>query len=291
MAYTVGSVPYVNAIPLVSVFEEAGESSPVKVVYDVPSHLPALLDSGQADAVLVSSIDSLRVPGRRMATGVCIGSDGPVKSVRLFSKVPPAEIQTLALDSASMTSNRLARIILAEKFDVRPKVTTHDPNLAAMLEVADACVLIGDIGMTSQGDGLYVLDLGEEWTRLTGKPFVWAAWIGGDRLTPELSGHLQAPLAYYGSERRAELALALSAKAPRDDQELTARRQAAVKKGTTHSGWTESMVEDYYQNVMVYAMDDRMLEGLREFGRRLLDNGFDDCGHFPALVAPAFSMP
>ena len=91
--YTVGCVSYVNAIPLVEMFEEMGAASPVRVLYDVPSRLPALLESGEADAIFVSSVDGLRVADCRLAEGVCI-----VKSVRLFSKVPPAEIQKLALD-------------------------------------------------------------------------------------------------------------------------------------------------------------------------------------------------
>ncbi len=98
------------------------------MIFDVPSKLPALLGSGGADAVLVSSTDALRVAGRRMATGVCIGSDGPVKSVRLFSKRPFDQIETLALDAASMTSNSLARILLAELHSVPPAVVTDEPT-------------------------------------------------------------------------------------------------------------------------------------------------------------------
>ncbi len=290
MPYTVGSVPYVNAIPLVTVFEELGAESPVRVTYAVPSKLPGLLETGKADAVLVSSIDALRTPGRRMASGVCIGSNGPVKSVRLFSKVPIEKIQTLALDSASMTSNRLARIILAEKYGLHPAVEAKEPDLNRMLKAFDACVLIGDIGMTSDGDGLYVLDLGEEWTNLTGKPFVWAAWIGGERLTPELAGYLQMPLEYYGALAVAPVAAGLGGIATVENPYVS-RRRKAVELGSTHSGWTASMVDDYYENVMVYTMDEPMLEGLREFGRRLLANGFDDCGHFPAVVAPTYPIP
>ncbi len=295
MGYTVGSVPYVNAIPLTSLFvptdplqsprnADSRPEIPVEVIFDVPSRLPALLDSGRADAVLVSSIDALRVPGRRMATGVCIGSEGPVKSVRLFSKKPFDRIQTLALDAASMTSNRLARILLAELHRVHPAVVIHEPDLGAMLAQADACVLIGDIGMTSDGAGLFGMDMGEAWTCLTGKPFVWAAWIGNERLTPELSGYLQAPLEYYGAREVSRVASSSTR------NEVGHRRQEAVELGITHSGWTREMVRDYYDNVMVYAMDQRMLNGLREFQTRLLKNGFDDCGHFPALVAPTFSV-
>ncbi len=124
-----------------------------------------------------------------------------------------------------------------------------------MLARADACVLIGDIGMTTEGEDLYVMDMGEAWTGLTGKPFVWAAWIGNDRLTPELSGYLQAPLEYYGAREVSRVASFSGS----SQTEVNHRRQEAVELGITHTGWTRDMVRDYYDNVMVYAMDDRML--------------------------------
>lgn len=256
--FTVGSVPYVNAIPLVAHLD--GTDRPVRVLYDVPSNLPPLLANGEAQAILVSSVDSLRMPGRKIAGGVCIGSDGPVKSVRLFSKVPPSEIRRLALDASSMTSNRLAQIVLAEAYGVRPSLTTCLPDLSKMLSDADACVLIGDIGMSADGSGLTVLDLGQEWKELTGLPFVWAAWIGSEGLTPELAGLLAA--------------------AEHTDLE------ALVEPTSKKSGWDERTVRDYFFNVMRYRMDDRMLEGLHEFQRRLLTNGFADACHFPEIVQP-----
>lgn len=277
---TVGCVPYVNAIPLVAKFEDWGDRSPVRVVYNVPSRLPALLEGGAADAILVSSVDALRVPGRRMAEGVCIGSYGPVKSVRLFSRVAPDLIRSLALDASSMTSNRLAQIVLAERHGVRPEVRTLPPDLDAMLAECDACVLIGDLGMTASGEGLHVLDLGEEWRLLTGKPFVWAAWIGGDRLTPELARWLATAAQAASVGRRLSIVPSRADAAPTEQANT-------IRTAIERSGWSRERVEDYFLNVMVYDLDESMIDGLREFQRRLLANGFDDCRHFPTLVAAA----
>jgi len=291
--YTVGCVSYVNAIPLVMRFEELGNESPVRVIYDVPSRLPALLESGEAQAILVSSIDALRVPGRRMADGVMIGSDGPVKSVRLFSKVRPSDIRTLAFDASSMTSNRLAQIILAERYGATPAAVTMPPSLGDMLAENDACVLIGDIGMVADGTGLHVLDLGEEWRRLTHKPFVWAAWIGNEGLTPELSAYLLAGAGttYVGRHRDQEtwrgkmMPQVFSGLADEPVEEVRSR---LIERALHHApSWTAEMVRDYYLNVMVYEMTDDGLGGLREFQRRLYVNGFMDSNHFPALISPS----
>jgi len=295
--YTVGCVSYVNAIPLVMRFEEWGDRSPVRVIYDVPSRLPALLESGEAQAILVSSIDALRVPGRRMADGVVIGTDGLVKSVRLFSKVRPSDIRTLAFDASSMTSNRLAQIILAERYGATPVASTMPPNIDAMLAKNDACVLIGDIGMVADGTGLHVLDLGEEWRRLTHKPFVWAAWIGNEGLTPELSAYLLAGAGttYVGRHRdndtwRGRMAMDLMPDifGGLTDEPVEEVRNRLIQRALRHApSWTAEMVRDYYLNVMVYEMTDEVLGGLREFQRRLYVNGFMDSNHFPALISPA----
>ena len=173
--FRVGCVPYVNARPLVAAFDQPNEF--VDVVYDVPSRLPALLDSGEVDAILVSSIELLRRDDLLPVAEVGIMSYGPVRSVRMLSKVPLAEIKTLALDKSSLTSNILAQIILAEQ-GVFPATETADPDPTEMLKNHDACVVIGDIGFEAYGTGLVDIDLGQAWTDMTGMPFVWAMWLG-----------------------------------------------------------------------------------------------------------------
>jgi chorismate dehydratase len=263
-------------------FEDWGENSPVHVLYDVPSRLPTMLETRVAQAILVSSVDAFLVPNRRMAANLCIGSHGPVKSVRLFSKVAPAKICSLALDASSMTSNRLAQIILAERYGSHPSVVSHPPNLAQMLQIADACVLIGDIGMAADGAGLHVLDLGEEWQFLTEKPFVWAAWIGDEGLTPAVAGWLEvgAALGYVGREVSPDpLVQPFDGGEPRD-----AVLERLIDRAMRHAHWDAEVVKDYYTNVMVYVMNDFMLAGLHEFQSRLLHHGFEDCEHFPEII-------
>jgi chorismate dehydratase len=282
--FTVGCVPYVNAIPLVSWFEEQGSSSPVRVIYDVPSRLPRLLEGGTAQATLVSSIDALK-SSRRMAAGVCIGSDGPVKSVRLFSKVPLKNIQSLALDISSMTSNALAQILLSESYGIRPSTRVMAPSLELMLQEADACVLIGDIGMIANGAGLRVLDLGEAWTSLTGLPFLWAAWIGGDDLSPNLAAKLLHSARQSCMGRQPEMPAWVLDESVSDPQTwVNNRRKAVLQRAMDHGGWSERMANDYLRNVMVYEMGDRMLDGLRTFGELLNKHELLLEPHFPEVV-------
>jgi chorismate dehydratase len=177
--FKVGCVPYLNAKPLVRRFVEMGSASPVEVVFDVPSRLPQLLDTGEVQAILVSSIEAFRRPCR-VVSGVSISSQRAVKSVRLFSEVPFEQVNTLTLDPSSMTSNALAQIVLDELYDARPVI--QDP--------AQAQVLIGDAGMRREAAN-FILDLGSAWREISGYPFVWAVWLGSNELTTELADHLR----------------------------------------------------------------------------------------------------
>lgn len=238
--FTVGSVPFLNARPLVASLHE--KDSSVDVVYDLPSRLPALLQSGRAEAILVSSIEALRAPGSKCVANVAIASNGPVWSVRLFAKMPPERVRTLALDESSMTSNALAQIVL-DAYGTRPETSLCAPDLETMLAAHDACVLIGDRGMAACRPDLVTLDLGSEWLRLTGLPFVWALWVGTDGLTPELSTLLERA-ARAGEERAERLAL------------------------PPPPGVAEKSAREYLSGVMRYGLGEAEWSALRVFGQR-----------------------
>ena len=99
-------------------------------------------------------------------------------SVKFYGRVPVEDVHTLALDEGSRTSAALARILLQERFGVRP--TLRPMPIGASLDEtpADAVLMIGDRGMTPvAGTFEFVWDLGEEWSRWTGLPFVFSVWV------------------------------------------------------------------------------------------------------------------
>ncbi|MEQ1822099.1 MAG: menaquinone biosynthesis protein [Fimbriimonadaceae bacterium] len=256
----VGSVPFVNANPLVEGLAEGG----VEVIFAMPSKLPSRLDSGELDAVLASSFDALTTPNRRVAWGVCIGSFGPADSVRLFSRVPFEQIKTLALDSSSLTSNSLAQVVLAELYGVRPDTSVAEPDLTAMLQDFDAGILIGDRGMMAGGEGLHILDLGEAWTRLTGLPFVWALWIGLERLEHELVATLNQA-----------------------HNTWLERRSWRIPQIAEGSGWTEIQTARYLEQTMRYQLGENEWRGLIKFRDLLVKYDFATEPIQPTVVMPS----
>lgn len=188
--FRIGCVPFLNAKPLVAYYATPEGEAEAEVIFGPPSQLAAWVDRGEVDVALASSYFAAADPGYAIAPGISISSLGAVDSVRLFSKVPLPEIRTLALDESSMTSNHLALLLLAKKYGCRPAAATMPPDLTRMLSNKDAAVLIGDLGMESDGDGLTVLDLGAAWNELSGLPFVWAVWLGREGLSDELAASL-----------------------------------------------------------------------------------------------------
>jgi predicted solute-binding protein len=154
--------------------------------FALPSECADQLAWGEADIGIVPVIEMAR-QGLDYFRGSGIACRGPVRSILLVSKVPCKEIRTLATDSGSRTSVVLARIILSEKFGVEPRLVSRPPNLAAMLGEADAALLIGDPALRLNPATLpfQVLDLGAEWTAMTGLPMVFAVWSARKELIQE----------------------------------------------------------------------------------------------------------
>ena len=178
MRIRIGAVGYLNARPLTWALDRAPDKWDVR--YDVPSVCASLLHSGQVDLGLIPSIEYLHGADYRLVPAVGIGSTGPIASVALYTRTPVERIATIALDTSSRTSVALIRVLCRHWFGIDPEFVAHGPDLAAMTARYDAALLIGDPAFDAQHEslGLDKIDLGEAWTRMTGLPFVYAAWTG-----------------------------------------------------------------------------------------------------------------
>ena len=166
-AVRVGCVQYLNSKPLIY-----GCDAPVH--FDHPSGLARDLASGALDVALVPVFEALRNPPWLAVDDVAIACDGPVFSVFLAHRGPLAEVTEIALDPASLTSVNLLKVLLAEFHDRRPQF------LSASDSAADAQLLIGNQAIDfreANPAAWHFLDLGAEWKRCTGLPFIFALWL------------------------------------------------------------------------------------------------------------------
>ncbi len=171
------AVSYLNTRPLVWGFLHGPHSGEHQLDFDLPAICAQRLAAREVAAGLVPVIEAARQHLTPIGS-LGIACRGPVRSILLLSKVPVRDIRTLALDHSSRSSVMLTRIILSEQYKVSPETLTLAPDLAAMLGRADAALIIGDpaLRIDPASTGLHVLDLGEEWFRLSGLPMVFAIW-------------------------------------------------------------------------------------------------------------------
>jgi len=175
----VGAVSYLNAKPLYHGL--CAYAPQVRLSMDLPSRLAEQLAQGELDVALIPSVEYLRGAerGYEIIPGFAIAAHGPVRSVKLFSRVPWERIGRLALDAGSRTSQVLARIWLDVQHGVRPGQIEELPlGVSALESTADAVLVIGDGAIKVPHDSFHdVVDLGEAWHTLTGLPFVFALWV------------------------------------------------------------------------------------------------------------------
>lgn len=160
----IGCVQYLNSRPLICAYDGP-------VIFDHPSALARMLAAGELDAALVPVFEAVRDPRYLIVDDVAVGCDGPVFSVFLAHRGELRDIRSVALDPASLSSANLLRVLLAEFHDLRPAFGTS----------GEAQLLIGNQAIefraAEEGKSDWrFLDLGEEWKRCTGLPFVFAAW-------------------------------------------------------------------------------------------------------------------
>jgi chorismate dehydratase len=237
-----GAVGYLNARPLVHGLDSRTNLFDLR--FDLPSRCATLLHEGGTDLGMIPSIEYLRGSGPyRIVPDVGIISDGGVASVALFSRVPLGEVRRIGLDTSSRTSAGLTRVLCREAWSIDPVFEAVPPGAAATVAGCDAALLIGDpaLFLDYEAAGLTKIDLGAEWTRLTGLPFVWAFWAGR-------SGAIDA-------------AGVAALEAARDAGVLDSDAIAEAYCGPERA----SVCKAYLRDNIKYQLGDREIQGLRQY--------------------------
>ncbi len=173
-----GAVSYLNTKPLVYGLDAYPDQFDVR--FDVPAKCAELLHDNKVDLGLIPAIEYLR-GDYAIVPGVSIASYGDVATVAVFTRKPIDRVETIALDLSSRTSVALTRVLCAKRWGIAPKFTPAEPDL-------DRDAAEGGCGAGDRRSGVRrsirpshdvtKIDLGGEWTALTGLPFVYAMWVG-----------------------------------------------------------------------------------------------------------------
>ena len=189
----IGAVSYLNTKPLIYGLRDRLRGL-ATLSLNLPSRLADDLAAGRLDVALIPSIEYFRGRDYTMVSDAAIACRGPVWSVRLMCRVPVRRVRTLALDEGSRTSAAMVQVLLDERFGLRPKTVPFAMEQTAESVDADAVLMIGDRAMHPPR-GVYreIWDLGDQWVRHTGLPFVFAPWVSRHReIDPRIAEALSA---------------------------------------------------------------------------------------------------
>lgn len=222
------------------------------ISYTLPSLCARALAEGSADIGIIPAAAYAQIPGLQILPDVAIASRRAVRSILLVSQIPVELVRTVALDTSSLTSVALTRILFEKWLGGGRTFTPMDPDVEKMLDECDAGLLIGDPALRVDRRKYHTIDLAEEWIRYTGKPFVFAFWaVRSEAL------------------RKADPALDLAAvfRDSRDHGLQPGNLESISREWAPRVGLSESEVRAYLTENIHYHLDSGCLEGLKLFYR------------------------
>jgi chorismate dehydratase len=172
----VSAISFLNTAPLLWDFEHGSIGAEFDISYTIPSQCAASLRDGSADIGIIPAAAYTSIPDLVILPGVAIASRRAVRSILLVSKVCLEDIRTIALDSSSLSSVALLKVLFAKWWGGGRSFRPMAPDIEQMLRKHDAGLLIGDPALRIDRSKYITYDLAAEWIRLAGKPFVFAFW-------------------------------------------------------------------------------------------------------------------
>ena len=259
----ISAISYLNTAPLMWDFEHGKAGADFDISYTVPSQCAEQLREGSADIGIIPAAAYATVPNLLILPDVAIASRQPVRSILLVSALPLEQIKTVALDTSSLTSIALTRVLFAKWWGGGRTFTPMAPDLERMVQTHDAALLIGDPALKVNRTKYQTYDLAEEWIRLTGKPFVFAFWAVRRESLEKTGSQLDLPLIFRQSR----------------DHGLEPSNVARIAAEWSQKlGLAEEEVRDYLTRNIYYNLDTNCMDGLR-----LFLNYAEQCGALPSV--------
>ncbi len=264
----ISAISYLNTAPLMWDFEHGKAGSEYEISYTVPSRCAVQLAEGKADIGIIPAAAYTTIPDLVVIPGVAIASRRSVRSILLVSKTPIEKIRAVALDTCSLTSVALTKVLFQKWWGGGREFAEMEPDLDRMLERHDAALLIGDPALQVDRSRYLTYDLAEEWSKLTGKPFVFAFWAVRQAALKDAAPELDLGEIFQRSR----------------DQGLRAENvQAIAREWSPRVGLGENDIRQYLTENIHYDLDAACLDGLRLFYRYA-----EECGVLPPAPALRF---
>lgn len=179
----VGIVNYLNTKPLIYGLERPPISEQIELIGAYPAKLAEMLAEGAIDVGLIPVAAIPELPTYHIVGDYCIGAEGEIASVGLFSEVPMHQIEKVYLDYQSRSSVALLKWLMKEYWGIHPEIVqAEDESYRQEIKGTTAGLVIGDRALEQRRISTFIYDLGSEWKAITGLPFVFAAWVSREKL-------------------------------------------------------------------------------------------------------------
>jgi chorismate dehydratase len=254
----ISAISYLNTAPLMWDFEHGSASRQFDISYTIPSACAQALEAGAADIGIIPAAGYALIPGLKILPDVAIASRRAVRSILLVSKTPIGKIRTVALDTSSMTSVALTKVLFEKWLGGGRTFTPMAPDVEKMLAQHDAGLLIGDPALQIDRSRYLSLDLAEEWIRFTGKPFVFAFWAIREEALQEADPAQDLSAIFQSS---------------RDHGLLPENLNLIAREWAPRLGISESDARSYLTENIYYHLDAECMEGLKLFYRYAAEIG------------------
>jgi chorismate dehydratase len=239
----VAAVSYLNTKPLLYGINRHEIMNEISLVEDYPAKIAQMLLDDEVDMGLIPVAVIPKLKEHHIVGDYCIGSDGEVASVCIFSDQPIEKLTKIYLDYQSRTSVMLARVLLKEYWKSEAEIVyAKGEEYRDDIRGTTGGLVIGDRALQQRSRSKYIYDLGEAWKKHTGLPFVFAAWVSNKKLPEEF-------------ERKFNNA-----------NQLGIENIPALLETLEYS---EFSLEDYFTKYIDYRLDDKKREGLKLFLSKL----------------------
>ena len=178
----ISAVSYLNTIPFILGLKQSELINTIDLQLDYPSICADKLINGIVDLALVPVVVIPKLKHPYIISDYCIGANGAVDTVCLYSDVPIDKIESIGLDYQSRTSVALLKILLKEYWLLNPELKKSDIGFEDNIKGKHAALVIGDRAFTLNAKHKFIYDLSAIWKEMTGLPFVFAAWVSNTKL-------------------------------------------------------------------------------------------------------------
>jgi len=182
MMLKISAVSYLNTVPFIYGLKQSKLIDTIDLQLDYPSICAEKLINGDVNLALVPVVVIPQLQDTQIISDYCIGANGGVGTVCLYSDVPIAEIESIALDYQSLTSVALLRLLLKEYWRLSPELKKSNPGFEDNIKGNNAALVIGDRAFFLNTKHKFIYDLSAIWKEMTGLPFVFAAWVANTEL-------------------------------------------------------------------------------------------------------------